>query len=40
MNRGNASAAEVRSVIAAVQQKVQEMAGVQLEEEVIYWGEF
>ncbi len=40
VNRGNASAAEVRSVIAAVQQKVQEMAGVQLEEEVIYLGEF
>lgn len=40
VNRGNASAAEVRSVIAAVQQKVQEMTGVRLEEEVIYLGEF
>ncbi len=40
VNRGNASAAEVRSVIAAVQRKVQEMAGVRLEEEVIYLGEF
>lgn len=40
VNKGSASAADVRSVISAVQQRVRETAGVQLEEEVIYWGEF
>ncbi len=40
VNKGNASAADVRAVIAGVQQKVLEQFGVQLEEEVIYLGEF
>lgn len=40
INKDHATAAEIRAVIAAVQQKVWETAGVRLEEEVIYLGEF
>ena len=40
INRDHASARDVRAVIAAVQQKVWETAGVRLEEEVIYLGDF
>ena len=40
INRNHASARDVRAVIAAVQQKVWETAGVRLEEEVIYLGDF
>ena len=40
INRDHATARDVRSVIAAVQQKVWETAGVRLEEEVIYLGDF
>ena len=40
INSDHATAADVRSVIASVQQKVWEKAGVRLEEEVIYLGDF
>ena len=40
INRDHATARDVRAVIAAVQQKVWETAGVRLEEEVIYLGDF
>ena len=40
INRGGASAAEIRSLIEQVQQRVYEDAGVRLEREVIYLGEF
>lgn len=40
INKDHATAADVRAVIAAVQQKVWEKAGVRLEEEVIYLGDF
>lgn len=40
INRDHATAGDVRAVIAAVQQKVWETAGVRLEEEVIYLGDF
>lgn len=40
INRDHATAADVRGVIEAVRRKVQETAGVRLEEEVIYLGEF
>ena len=40
INRDGASAADVRAVIEAVQQKVMETAGVRLEREVIFLGDF
>ncbi len=40
INKDHATAADVRAVIASVQQKVWEKAGVRLEEEVIYLGDF
>lgn len=40
INRNHATAAEVRAVIEAVQQKVWETSGVRLEREVIYLGDF
>lgn len=40
VNAGNASAADVRAVISAVQQAVEEKFGVSLEPEVIMLGEF
>ncbi len=40
INKDHASAANVRALIEAVRDKVQETAGVYLEEEVIYLGEF
>ena len=40
INKDHATAADVRAVIAAVQQRVWEKAGVRLEEEVIYLGDF
>ena len=40
VNRGRATAEEVREVIRSVQAKVEEQFGVHLEEEVIYLGEF
>ena len=40
INRGNASAAEIRRLIEEVQRIVLENSGVQLEREVIFLGEF
>ena len=40
INKNGASAADVRAVIEAVQQKVMETAGVRLEREVIFLGDF
>ena len=40
INRGSATAAEIRSVIETVQEKVAANSGVRLEREVIYLGEF
>jgi UDP-N-acetylmuramate dehydrogenase len=40
INRGNASAAQIRKLIEEVQRIVLEDAGVQLEREVIFLGEF
>ena len=40
INRGGASAAQIRSLIEEVQRRVLENAGVQLEREVIFLGEF
>lgn len=40
INRGGASAAQVRSLIEKVQRRVLENSGVQLEREVIFLGEF
>ena len=40
INKNGASAADVRAVIEAVQQKVMERAGVRLEREVIFLGDF
>ena len=40
INRGGASAAEIRSLIEEVQRRVLENSGVQLEREVIFLGEF
>lgn len=40
INRGNATAAEVRTLIETIQCKVYEQFGVHLEREVIYLGEF
>ena len=40
INKGGASAADVRAVIGAVRRRVYEMSGVMLEEEVIELGEF
>ncbi len=40
INRGNATAAEVRTLIETIQCKVYEQFGVDLEREVIYLGEF
>ncbi len=40
VNRGGATAEDVRAVIRSVQEKVEEQFGVHLEEEVIYLGEF
>ncbi len=40
INRGNATAAQIRQLIEEVQQKVYEDSGVLLEREVIYLGEF
>ncbi|MBQ1404455.1 MAG: UDP-N-acetylenolpyruvoylglucosamine reductase, partial [Lachnospiraceae bacterium] len=40
INRGNASAAEIRKLIEEVQRIVLENSGVQLEREVIFLGEF
>jgi UDP-N-acetylmuramate dehydrogenase len=40
INRGNATAAEIRSLIETVQEKVAADSGVRLEREVIYLGEF
>ena len=40
INKNGASAANVRAVIEAVQQKVMETAGVRLEREVIFLGDF
>ncbi|HAB94418.1 MAG TPA: UDP-N-acetylenolpyruvoylglucosamine reductase, partial [Lachnospiraceae bacterium] len=40
INRGGASAAQVRALIEEVQRQVLENSGVKLEREVIYLGEF
>ena len=40
INRGNGTAAEVRELISLVQQRVYEYAGVRLEPEVKFVGEF
>ena len=40
INRGNATAMEVRTVIKDVQEKVKEIFGVELETEVIFVGDF
>ena len=40
INRGNASAAQIRELIEEVQRVVLEDSGVQLEREVIFLGEF
>jgi len=40
INKGNATAAEVRTVIKDVQEKVKEAFGVELETEVIFVGDF
>ena len=40
INRGGASAAQIRELIENVQRMVLENSGVQLEREVIFLGEF
>ena len=40
INRGGATSAQIRMLIEDVQKKVYEDAGVRLEPEVIFWGEF
>ena len=40
INRGNASAAQIRQLIEEVQRIVLEDSGVRLEREVIFLGEF
>jgi UDP-N-acetylmuramate dehydrogenase len=40
INRGGATSAQIRALIEDVQQKVYEEAGVRLEREVIFLGEF
>ena len=40
INRGGASAAQIRKLIGEVQRRVEENSGIWLEREVIYLGEF
>ena len=40
INRGGASAAQIRELIEEVIKRVEENSGVRLEREVIYLGEF